>query len=90
MMHSKIVEPHFVHHALLAAKKRVGVTKSKIYANPEREWAMATILQGRSRAKKKKQIGINHTRQGIGRGHQPAGQVEGEQYKGRGKGMKHR
>jgi hypothetical protein len=29
--------------------------------------------------KKKKQIGINHTRKGIGRGRQPAGQVEGEE-----------
>jgi hypothetical protein len=28
---------------------------------------------------KKKQIGINHTREGISRGRQPAGQVEGEQ-----------
>jgi hypothetical protein len=28
----------------------------------------------------KKQIGINHTPEGISRGRQPAGQVEGEQY----------
>jgi hypothetical protein len=29
--------------------------------------------------KKKKQIGINPTKEGIGHGRQPAGQVEGEQ-----------
>jgi hypothetical protein len=29
--------------------------------------------------KKKKQIEINHTQEGIRRGRQPAGQVEGEQ-----------
>jgi hypothetical protein len=29
--------------------------------------------------KKKKQIGINHTREAISRARQPAGQVEGEQ-----------
>jgi hypothetical protein len=29
--------------------------------------------------KKKMQIGIDHIREGIGHGHQPAGQVEGEQ-----------
>jgi hypothetical protein len=42
--------------------------------------------------KKKKQIGVNHTREGIGCSRQPAGQVEGEQLEGRGrtKGKKHR
>jgi hypothetical protein len=33
---------------------------------------------------KKKQIGINHTREGIGRGRQPAGQVNGGQRRGGG------
>jgi hypothetical protein len=32
-----------------------------------------------AKKKKKKQIGINHTQEGIGHGRQPAGQVEGEQ-----------
>jgi hypothetical protein len=35
------------------------------------------------RKKKKKQIGMNHTREGIGGSRQPAGQVEGEQQVGR-------
>jgi hypothetical protein len=40
---------------------------------------------------KKKQIGINHTREGIGHGRQPSGQVEGEQRERRGRrnGKKH-
>jgi hypothetical protein len=35
--------------------------------------------------KKKKQIGMKHTQEGIGHGRQPAWQVEGEQWKGRGR-----
>jgi hypothetical protein len=32
----------------------------------------------KKKKEKKKQIGIQHTREGIGRGRQPAGQVESE------------
>jgi hypothetical protein len=41
---------------------------------------------------KTKQLGINHTREGIHRGRKPEGQVEGKHYEGRGrrKGKKHR
>jgi hypothetical protein len=34
---------------------------------------------GFRKGKKMKQIGINHTQEGISHGRQPAGQVEGEQ-----------
>jgi hypothetical protein len=38
---------------------------------------------------KKKQLGINHTQEGIGNSRQPAGQVEGQQKEGKRKGKKH-
>jgi microcompartment protein CcmL/EutN len=46
----------------------------------------------KKKKKKKKQTGVNDTQDGIDCGHQPTGQVEGEQWEGRGrmKGKKHR
>jgi hypothetical protein len=63
-----------------------------------RQLSLARLMRGwlvrmkQKKKKKKKQIRVNHTREGIGRGCQPAGQVEGGQKerRGRRKGKKHR
>jgi hypothetical protein len=58
-----------------------------------RQQSLARLIRGwRVRMKqKKKQIGIDHTREGIGHCRQPSGQVEGEQKERRGRrnGKKH-
>jgi hypothetical protein len=43
-------------------------------------------MEKKQKKKQKKQIGIYHTREGIGRGRQPAWQDEGEQWRGGGRG----
>jgi trehalose-6-phosphate synthase len=62
-----------------------GISQAKIIAGCRR------CSTGQKKKKNKQQIEINHTQEGIGHGCQPAEQVEGEQWEGRGgrKGKKH-
>jgi hypothetical protein len=81
-----------VEHGRTQSSSRV-VLSLTMYINLLPVLLHACLIQHTSprSAQKKKQIGNNHAQEGVGRGRQPAGQVEGDQKVGRGrrKGKKH-
>jgi hypothetical protein len=71
-------------HSNLGVTEGVTQQNQSLYSSAFSENGQRHVGQGNLNVvvphpEKKKQIGINHTLEGIGCGHQPAGQVEGEQ-----------